>query len=84
MSDIEKDAEKHFLDPGVEKDLPEPLAEAIKQGQVPDKILQHSHDADEALKAFASMEGQVIHLDEATSKRILRKIDFNLIPVQKL
>ena len=69
------------LDPDVEKDIPAPLADAIKDGRVPDKVLKHSHDADEAMKAFAGHEGEVIHIDEATNKRLLRKIDWNLIPV---
>jgi ACS family allantoate permease-like MFS transporter len=73
--------EKHTLDPEVEKNLPAPLAEAIKSGHVPDEVLKHSHDADEAMKAFAGLDGQVLELDEATNKRILRRIDWNLIPV---
>ena len=78
MSDIE---EKKSLDPEVEKQLPAPLATAIKDGKVPEAILKHSHDADEAMKAFAGHEGEVIEIDEATNKRILRRIDWNLIPV---
>ena len=78
MSDTEKDVK---LDPDVEKDLPAPLAKAIKDGRVPDKVLKHSHDADEAMKAFAGHEGEIIHIDAATNKRLLRKIDWNLIPV---
>lgn len=73
--------EKHTLDPEVEKQLPPQLADAIKEGRVPDKILKHAHDADEAMKAFQGHEGQIIELDEYTNKRILRRIDWNLIPV---
>ena len=69
------------LDPEVEKQLPSHLAEAIKAGKVPENILKHSHDADEAMKAFEGHEGQIIEIDEATNKRILRRIDWNLIPV---
>lgn len=79
MSDTEK---SNNLDPDVEKDIPAPLASAIKDGRMPDKVLKHSHDADEAMKAFIGHEGEVIHIDEATNKRLLRKIDFNLIPVR--
>ena len=78
---ISEDHEKHVLDPEVEKQLPEALAKAIKEGNVPDHILKHSHDADEAMKAFLGHEGQVIELDEATNKRLLRRIDWNLIPI---
>lgn len=75
------DNEKNYLDPEVEKDLPAPLADAIRNGSVPENILKHSHDADEAMKAFASHEGQLLTIDEATNKRLLRRIDWNLMPV---
>lgn len=79
MSDDEK--VDTYLDPEVEKNLPAPLADAIRAGSVPDTILKHSHDADEAMKAFEGHQGEVIHIDEATNKRLLRLIDWNLIPV---
>lgn len=41
-----------------------------------------AHDADEAMKAFT--EGDVEVIDEATSKRLLRTIDFNIMPVSDL
>ncbi|KAL1966662.1 hypothetical protein VTN77DRAFT_3859 [Rasamsonia byssochlamydoides] len=44
-------------------------------------ILQHSHDGDEALKAFIGHEGEVFVIDEATNRRLLRIIDWNLIPI---
>lgn len=81
MSDTEK---SQNLDPDVEQGIPAPLADAIKEGRVPDQVLKHSHDADEAMKAFAGHEGEVIHIDEATNRRLLRKIDFNLIPVRDI
>lgn len=74
--------EKRQLDPEVEKQLPEQLAEAIRSGSVPENVLKHSHDADEAMKAFQSHQGQVIEIDEATNKRLLRRIDWNLMPVR--
>jgi hypothetical protein len=56
--------------------------EAIRNGSVnPETILKHAIDGDEALKAFANYHGSVIHIDEATNKRLLRKIDMNLMPV---
>lgn len=79
MSYNEKEA--NYLDPEVEKDIPAPLADAIRRGSVPDNILKHSHDADEALKAFQGHEGEVIHIDEATNKRLLKRIDWNLMPI---
>ena len=77
------ESEKHTLDPEVEKQLPAPLADAIKDGRVPEKILKHANDADEALKAFEGHEGQIFEIDAATNKRILRRIDWNLIPVSR-
>ena len=78
MSDDGKSAS---LNPEVEKALPAALADAIRSGSVSDDILKHSHDADEAMQAFASHQGQVSEIDEATNKRLQRRIDFNLIPV---
>lgn len=42
-------------------------------------ILAHSHDADEAMKAFAS--GEVVEIDAATNRRLLRIIDWHLMPL---
>jgi ACS family allantoate permease-like MFS transporter len=61
------------------------LEETIRSGStMPAAILKHGQDADEAMKAFASHEGEVIHIDEATNKKLLRKIDWNLMPVCEL
>lgn len=69
------DIEKSEPIPGISQD-------AIREGKVaPEQILKHSHDADEAMKAFMSYQGEVIHIDEETNKRLLRKIDWNLMPV---
>jgi ACS family allantoate permease-like MFS transporter len=75
------DPEKHSIDPEVDKNIPDPLADAIRDGVIDKKILQHSHDADEAMKAFQEAQGQVIEIDAATNKRLLRRIDWNLMPV---
>jgi len=69
------------LVPDVEKELPAPLADAIRNGSISEDVLKHSHDADEAMKAFTSHEGTVIEIDEATNKRLLRIIDWNLMPI---
>ncbi|GAB7355398.1 hypothetical protein MBLNU459_g5917t1 [Dothideomycetes sp. NU459] len=79
MADISN--EKVQLDPDVEKNLPSPLADAIRSGSISKGILEHSHDADEAMKAFMSHQGTVIEIDEATNRRLLRKIDWNLMPI---
>jgi hypothetical protein len=39
-------------------------------------------NADFALKALADYQGQIEEIDEATNQRLLRKIDWNLMPVQ--
>lgn len=46
----------------------------------PSRVLKHAHDADEAMKAF--QEGEIEVIDEATNKRLLRTIDFNIMPVR--
>lgn len=43
------------------------------------KILEHSGDHDEAMKAFA--DGEVIEVDEATNRRLLRRIDLHMMPI---
>lgn len=78
------DPEKSSFDPEVEKSIPEPLADAIRRGSIDKNILKHSHDADEAMKAFQEAQGEVIEIDEATNKRLLRRIDWNLMPVWML
>ena len=56
--------------------------EAVRSGSVvPERILKHSKDADEAMKAFEGHEGEMIVMDEATNKRLLRAIDCNILPV---
>ena len=50
-------------------------------GDIDERILKHSHDADVALGA---LDGQVIVLDEDTNKRLLRTIDWHLMPLMCL
>lgn len=58
----------------------EPISPEVT-GTAPEEVLKHANDADEAMKAFAGQEGELLVLDEATNKRLLRKIDMNLMPV---
>ncbi|KAJ5233001.1 hypothetical protein N7468_005957 [Penicillium chermesinum] len=44
-------------------------------------IEKHAHDADEAMKALESAHGESIELDEATNRRLLRTIDWHLMPI---
>ncbi|KAI9725141.1 MAG: hypothetical protein M1828_003483 [Chrysothrix sp. TS-e1954] len=48
---------------------------------IPADLLAHSHDADEAMKAMAENEGLSLEIDEATNKRLLRKIDMTIMPI---
>ena len=50
-------------------------------GAPPAKILKHANDADDAMKAFEGHDGEILVLDEATNRRLLRKIDLNILPV---
>ena len=52
-----------------------------KSGAPPAIVLQHASDADEAMKAFEGHDGQSLVLDESTNRRLLRKIDQNILPV---
>ena len=47
----------------------------------PAQVVKHANDADEAMKAFEGHDGELLVLDEATNKRLLRKIDLNILPV---
>ncbi|KAH7064685.1 membrane transporter [Macrophomina phaseolina] len=78
---------KQHVDSDVEKEpIPGISEEAIRNGSitagaVSERILEHSHDADAAMKAFAELQGQVLEIDEATNARLLRKIDWHLMPL---
>lgn len=77
----EKSVDTHNL-PGGRSVSPVDLAEkrgSVSAAQAAKKILDHSNDADEAMKAFAS--GEAIEIDEATNKRLLRIIDWHLMPL---
>lgn len=52
------------------------LPNASKAAQ---QVLAHSHDADEAMKAFEA--GEILEIDEATNKRLLRIIDWHMLPL---
>ncbi|GAQ06863.1 uncharacterized transporter C417.10 [Aspergillus lentulus] len=45
------------------------------------KLEKHAHDADEAMKAFEGIEGESIILDEETNKRLLKIIDWHMMPI---
>jgi ACS family allantoate permease-like MFS transporter len=63
---------------------PDMEKEAVRSGSAAPlgMITKHAKDADEAMKAFVGLEGEILVLDEATNKRLLRKIDLNILPVR--
>jgi ACS family allantoate permease-like MFS transporter len=52
-----------------------------ESGGAPPSFINHAIDPDDAMKAFEGHEGEVLVLDAATNKRLLRKIDLHLMPV---
>ena len=74
---LEHDAEAG----GIQHRAPSPvdLSEKRHASLVREQILKHSKDADEAMKAFET--GEIVEIDEATNKRLLRTIDLHLIPL---
>lgn len=78
MSKFEKQANQ---DTESEKEVPYSSKDAERGNSIDKQILKHSNDADEAMKAFASRAGEVVEIDEETNKRLLRAIDWHLIPV---
>jgi hypothetical protein len=47
-------------------------------------IEKHAHDADEAMKVFEGISGEIIELDEATNRRLLKIIDWHMMPIMCL
>lgn len=79
---METPPEKATMATDMEKEpIPGISADAMRSGSVPDTILKHSHDADAALKAFSSYQGQVLEISEETNRKLLRKIDWHLMPI---
>ena len=75
MSELETTKEATGLSPDLEKVS---SADHPKVGAV---VLKHAdaNDADEALRVFA--DGEVITLTPEDEKRLLRKIDYNMMPI---
>lgn len=59
----------------------EPTIELGNENANSNSCVTHSPDADEAMKAFSDYPGQIFAIDEATNKRLLRRIDLHLMPV---
>ena len=68
---------------------PEKVAELIRpptldDGEIKETRFKHAdpNDGDEALKAFAGHEGEAIVITPEAERKLLRKIDLNLMPVR--
>jgi len=77
MSDMEKPRDFSPEDPEKSADL----SRNTTYGQGETKVTRYKHDGDEALKAFAGHEGETIVLTPEAQRKLLRKIDLNLMPV---
>lgn len=42
---------------------------------------KHVYDADEAMKAFEDLHGETVELDEPTNRRLLKTIDWHMMPI---
>jgi len=47
----------------------------------PQHVEKYSENDDEAMKAMAIFDGEPLIMDKATNRRLLRKIDWHLMPV---
>lgn len=70
----------------VDEKAPTPPTEDVEKDSLPrkhadPKIVEHSHDADEAMKAFAGIDADAITIDEETNKRLLKIIDWHMMPL---
>lgn len=77
MAETEKPAVPYQA-PDIEKEAP-----ANEPGNVDRAFMKHvdKDDADEAYKVFASQEGETIIMTPLEEKKLLRKIDLNLMPL---
>ncbi|KAJ5287006.1 hypothetical protein N7478_002692 [Penicillium angulare] len=58
------------------------VEKSIGVGKHIDPTLEkHTHDADEAMKALDELQGEAIELDESTNRRLLRTIDWHMMPI---
>jgi ACS family allantoate permease-like MFS transporter len=87
MADIEAESKTAPMEtlPGVRSVSPVDMQDGKKRGSsviAAQKILEHSKDADEAMKAYVA--GEVVEIDEATNRRLLRIIDWHMMPLMCL
>lgn len=58
-----------------------PDVERDEKKNIDPALEKHAQDADEAMKAFRELQGESITLDESTNKRLLRIIDWHMMPI---
>ncbi|ODM20573.1 hypothetical protein SI65_03626 [Aspergillus cristatus] len=58
-----------------------PATVDIEKDVSTEKQPARAHDADEALNAFEELQGEAIELDAGTNKRLLKIIDWHLMPI---
>lgn len=68
---------------GVEKTVGASTAVDVEQRakHVDPTLEKHAHDADEAMKAFEDLHGEAIELDQPTNRRLLKTIDWQMMPI---
>jgi hypothetical protein len=59
----------------------DPALDIERSKRVDPTMEKHSHDADEAMKVFDEMQGEAIELDESTNRRLLKIIDWHMMPI---
>ncbi len=81
MSEVEKGRNVSPEDPEKMADLSQNTTYC--RGETKEMRYKHAdpNDGDEALKAFAGHEGETIVLTPEAERKLLRKIDLNLMPV---
>jgi ACS family allantoate permease-like MFS transporter len=84
MADMEKVHDVSSEDP--EKEMHLTRHTTYGEGETKDTRFRHAdpNDGDEALKAFVGHEGENIVLTPELERKLLRKIDLNLMPVCSL
>ncbi|KAJ5527882.1 hypothetical protein N7513_012041 [Penicillium frequentans] len=53
----------------------------MKEKHVDPTLEKHAHDADEAMKALEELHGESLELDESTNRRLLKIIDWHMMPI---
>lgn len=83
MTDVEKVREASSDDPEKVTGLDFTRQTTIGDGEVKEPRFIHAdlNDGDVALKAFEGHEGEIIVMTPEAEKALLRKIDWNLMPV---